>query len=116
MAGAFFVREDAEAAAMGTGPAVAATASGDWVVTLGLAMQMDQQSFDLQVEASEDGENWFSLLTFPQKLESGTYARIARPASESKWLRASWKAARWGRGVLEPRLRFWVAAEPVADI
>jgi hypothetical protein len=104
----------------GTGPAIEL---GDapaslLLLTLGILEIVEQESLDLSVWASANGEEWGEkpVRTFPQKFYRGTYQILldlsARP--DAKYLRVQWKVHRWGVGLTQPLFRFYVFAEPFA--
>jgi hypothetical protein len=109
------VRED------GVSPAVELGSAGGQpiLLTLGITRIIEQQSLDVSVCGSADGETWFPepLLTFPQKFYCGTYALLLdltrRP--EVKYLRAQWKVHRWGRGEPTPLFGFYLFAKQLSE-
>lgn len=84
-------------------------------LTLGITHILEQQSLDVSVYGSADGEHWESrpLLAFSQKFYCGTYQMLldldTRP--EIRYLRAQWRVNRWGRGDLQPLFAFYLHAE-----
>jgi len=76
------------------------------ILTLGITRIIEQESIDIQIWGSADGTNWGAkpLASFPQKFYCGTY-QILLDLSEQpdvKYLRASWKVNRWGKGDPKP--------------
>jgi hypothetical protein len=104
----------------GTGPAIelGELRSPTLLLTLGIMDVVEQESLDVSIWASADGEKWGEkpLLAFPQNFYRGTYQILcdlsARP--DTKFLRTQWKTARWGVGSATPMFRFYVFAEPFA--
>lgn len=106
----------------GSGPVVEidGAAGKTLLLTLGITSVIEQESLDLQVQGSADGVSFAPepILALPQKFYCGTYALLLdlteRP--EVRFLRASWKMKRWGRGEPTPLFGFYVFVEetPVA--
>jgi len=88
------------------------------LLTLGITRIIEQESLDVSIFGSEDGENWGSkpLLSFPQKFYCGTYAMLLDLSSEPgvKYIRAHYKMGRWGRGTPAPLFGFYLVAEVAA--
>lgn len=87
-------------------------------MTLGITHVIEQESLDVIIHGSSDGEAWSDkpLTSFPQKFYCGVYSIILdlSEAPDTRYLRVSWKLNRWGRGEREPLFNFYVFAEPVA--
>ncbi|MCU0247679.1 MAG: hypothetical protein MUC42_13985 [Bryobacter sp.] len=104
----------------GEGPVIALDASSGKILqlTLGVTRIIEQESLDLSLWGSPDGENWGEkpLAEFPQKFYCGTYSILADLAAspEVKFVRAKWKVSRWGRGDATPLFGFFVFAEETA--
>ena len=87
-----------------------------FVIRLDLSKTIEQQSLELSVWGSADGQSWgtMPLLKFPQRFYAGSTQMVldltARP--EVRFIRARWDLNRWGRVRPEPRFRFTVAARP----
>lgn len=85
-------------------------------VTLGITSVTEQESLDLSIYGSADGENWSEkpLMSFPQKFYCGVYSLLLDLSEnpEIRYLRADWKASRWGRGDQTPFFSLYVFAEP----
>jgi hypothetical protein len=94
---------------------LAAAAGKPLLLTLGITNGIEQESLDVAIRGSADGQTWTEkpLLTFPQKFYCGTYALLldlsAHP--EIKYLRVQWKMNRWGRGEPTPQFGFYVFAQ-----
>ncbi len=101
----------------GTGPALdlGAQAGNVLSVTLGINRIIEQESLDLAVWGSVDGENWGTkpLTRFPQKFYCGVYSLMVdltdRP--DIRYLRCDWKVSRWGRGEPTPLFGLYVFTE-----
>ena len=114
-----FLQSEILAREDGSGPAFQLGDHGGAVLilTLGITRTIEQQSLDISVRGSADGENWGKkpLLAFPQKFYCGTYSIMLDLAQHKdvKYLRVEWKMNRWGRGEQSPLFGFYVAAEEV---
>jgi len=79
---------------------------GELMLTLGITRIVEQQSLDLSIWGSADGNEWGtkSLIAFPQKFYCGTY-QLVLDLSDSpnlRYLRAKWQVNRWGKGDSTP--------------
>jgi hypothetical protein len=87
-------------------------------LTLGITSIVEQESLDVSVHGSTDGQNFDAkpLASFPQKFYCGTYALLVdledRP--EITHVRVQWKMNRWGRGSTTPMFGFYVFAQEAA--
>ena len=85
------------------------------VLTLGINRIIEQESLEISVWGSADGENWGvrPLATFPPKFYCGLYSTLlslaARP--EVRFARVHWKMSRWSRREATPMFGFYVYAE-----
>ena len=90
-------------------------AGGVLLLTLGITRIVEQESLDVSIWGSEDGENWNAkpLLNFPQKFYCGTYQTQIDLSDhpEIKCLRAKWQVNRWGRGNAAPLFTMYLFAE-----
>jgi hypothetical protein len=88
---------------------------GVLLLTLGITRIVEQESLDVSIWGSEDGNNWGTkpLLTFPQKFYCGTYQTQIDLSdhSETRYLRAKWQVNRWGRGKSAPLFTIYLFAE-----
>ncbi len=90
--------------------------TGRALLSLGITDVVEQQSLDVSVVGSADGEEWLEqpLRTFPQKFYAGVWQVLcdldANP--DVRFLRVDYKVARWGVGSLTPKFKFYVFAEP----
>ncbi|MDE0101111.1 MAG: hypothetical protein OXN89_01910 [Bryobacterales bacterium] len=86
------------------------------LLSLGITHVEEQQSLDVEIEGSADGEEWAGkpLRAFPQKFYTGVWQVLCdlSASSDVRFLRVSYKVARWGVGPTTPRFRFYVFAEP----
>jgi hypothetical protein len=85
------------------------------VLTLGITRIIEQESLEVSIWGSSDGENWGvrPFATFPPKFYCGLYSTLlnlsARP--EVRYVRVQWKMSRWSRGDVMPMFGFYVYAE-----
>ncbi|HXE13424.1 MAG TPA: hypothetical protein VN633_14965 [Bryobacteraceae bacterium] len=85
------------------------------MVTLGITHVIEQELLMVSVQGSVDGSNWTALTSFPQKFYTGVssvWVDLSKH-SDVRFLRAVWKAQRWGRGDKTPKFTFYVFAEPM---
>jgi hypothetical protein len=103
------IESDGESAALALGSA----AGKRVLVVLRINEIIEQESLHVSIWGSADGQAWADkpLFTYPQK-----FYRSATPAAldlaqrpDIKFLKASWKTNRWGRGT--PRPYFEVAID-----
>ena len=85
------------------------------LLTLGITEVVEQESLDILIKGSVDGEEWDdkALQVFPQKFYRGTSALLLdlREHPEVRYLRADWLVHRWGVGSKTPLFRFYLHAE-----
>lgn len=85
------------------------------LITLGVLSRLDQQSLDVMLFGSSCGEVWSPkpVLSFPQRFYGGLSACVLdrERHPDLRWLRAQWKANRWGRGDAQPRFEVWITCE-----
>jgi hypothetical protein len=85
------------------------------VLTLGITRILEQESLDVSICGSPDGENWSSrpLAKFPPKFYCGMYSILLNMASypDIRFVRAQWKMSRWSKGEAMPMFGFYVYAE-----
>jgi len=115
----FLVPETTQRADGESEPLVLGSAAGEVVkLALGITRIIEQESLDVSIWGSADGETWGDtpLIAFPQKFYCGTYTILldlsGRP--EITRLQAKWKMSRWGRGEPKPLFGFYVFAENAA--
>jgi hypothetical protein len=72
-----------------------------FLCTMLIAEQIEQESLDVSVWGSEDGENWGTkpVLKLPQRFYRGETRALLDLAlrPEVKFIRAKWELNRWGR-------------------
>ncbi len=68
-------------------------------LTLGITRIIAQESLEVSVWGSADGEDWRPLIAFPQKFYCGSYSLVLDMTShpDVRYLRAQWKMGRWTR-------------------
>jgi hypothetical protein len=85
-------------------------------VVLGIQESVEQQSLELTIWGSSDGQNWGSapLLHFPQKFYVGVSELLLDLSTQPQvtLLKAKWTANRWGRGSTTPAFRAYVFLRP----
>lgn len=87
-----------------------------YLLTLGILDAVEQESLDIAIWGSADGEEWGEdpIRTFPQKFYRGTYQILcpldAHP--DVRHLRVDWKVHRWGVGSRTPMFKLYLFAEP----
>lgn len=101
----------------GCGPAIeiGETGTGVLALTLGINRIIEQESLDLRIVGSSDGETWNEkpLAAFPMKFYCGVYTLLVdlMDQPDVRFLRAEWKVNRWGRGEPTPLFGMYVLAE-----
>lgn len=80
---------------------IAASATRTFICAMNITEQIEQESVDISVWGSPDGEAWgkMPLLKMPQRFYRGETRQILdlTMKPEIKFLRAKWDLARWGR-------------------
>ncbi len=80
---------------------VSASRTRTFLCTLLITDQIEQESFDVSIWGSEDGENWGTkpILKLPQRFYRGQTRLVLDLAyqPEVKWVKAKWELNRWGR-------------------
>ena len=85
-------------------------------LTLGITRVIEQESLDLMLFGSADGQTWTEKpgIAVPQKFYCGVYTLLldlsAHP--DLRYLRADWKVSRWGRGESTPLFSLYLFAQP----
>ncbi len=106
-----------EASADGASFDISSSASRTYLCQLTVSDQIEQESLDVSIWGSADGETWTKrpLLKLPQQFYRGTTKMILdlslRP--ETKFIRARWDLNRWGRVAPTP---MFVAGLELAEI
>lgn len=82
-------------------------------LTLGITRVIAQESLEVSVWGSPDGEHWRPLVSFPQKFYCGTYSLSLdlAPEADVRHLRAQWKIGRWLQDGRAPLFGFYLRAE-----
>lgn len=115
----FLVPEKTVATAKGDAAAVdlAAAAGKTLLLTLAITRIIEQESLDVSVWGSPDGQDFGAkpLLSFPQKFYTGEHPLLLDLSQEPaiKFLRAHWEVGRWGRGSETPMFEFHLVAREV---
>jgi hypothetical protein len=83
------------------------------LLTLGITRVLEQESLDVSVWGSADGQAWQPLAAFPQKSYCGIYSLMLDLSRrrEIRYLRAHWRMGRWGGGESKPLAGFYLMAE-----
>lgn len=88
------------------------------LLTLGITRIIEQESLDVSIWGSADGESWRDepLAAFPQKFYCGTYTILLDLSAQPDvaYIKAKWKMSRWGRGDPSPLFGFYLFLEPAA--
>jgi len=112
-----FLLPESVARADGTGPEFhLGPKSGKLLVlTLGITRIIEQESLEISVWGSPDGQSWGlrPLATFPPKFYCGIYSILLNLSSrpDTEYLRVQWKMSRWSKGETTPMFGFYVYAE-----
>ena len=102
----------------GTGePVEVGTGNGTVVLALGVTEILEQQSLDVRILGSADGEEWGEepVRAFPQKFYQGVWQILCDldATPDVRFLKVDYKVARWGVGSPKPQFKFYVFAEPL---
>jgi hypothetical protein len=85
------------------------------VLTLGITRILEQESLEIFVFGSPDGEQWDAkpLAKFPPKFYCGLYSILLNLGSRSdlKYLRVQWKMSRWSKREKMPMFGFYLFVE-----
>ena len=88
------------------------------LLTLGITDIVEQESLDISIAGSTDGEEWGEkkIREFPQKFYRGTFAILLDLSQHAdvKFVRVEWVVHRWGVGSKTPMFKFYVFAENFA--
>lgn len=88
-------------------------------LTLVIEKTVEQQSLDVWLEGSADGEQWQEkpVAAFPQKFYTGASVLVCDWAAqgELKFVRARWRPNRWGRGSLKPHFEVYLFGETITS-
>ena len=109
------VEKDGSGPALDLGPAAGAPVA----LTLGINRILEQESLDVSIWGSADGQDWGAkpLIAFPQKFYQGNYTILLDLAAkpEVRHLQARWKMARWGVGSTKTAFSFYIFVEPFPE-
>lgn len=85
------------------------------VLTLGITRILEQESLEVSVWGSSDGESWSvrPLAKFPPKYYCGLYSILLNLGSnpDLRYVRVQWKMSRWSKRDTLPMFGFYVYAE-----
>ncbi|HUA18473.1 MAG TPA: hypothetical protein VMU80_22495 [Bryobacteraceae bacterium] len=85
------------------------------VLTLGITRILEQESLEVSVWGSPDGESWSArpLAKFPPKYYCGLYSILLNLGShhDMRFVRVQWKMSRWCKRDSLPMFGFYVYAE-----
>lgn len=85
------------------------------VLTLGITRILEQESLEVIIHGSADGEQWDSkpLAKFPPKYYCGLYSTLLNLGSrpDIRYLRVHWRMKRWSKRETIPMFGFYVYAE-----
>lgn len=101
----------------GEGPVVPVEgAAGKTIqLTLGITDAIEQESLEVAVHGSADGENWTPkpLISFPQKFQTGIFTLLLdlSQTPDIQCLKVKYKTGRWGHWTTPPQFTFYVFAE-----
>jgi hypothetical protein len=96
---------------------VSSSATRTYLCTLEISKQIEQESIDVSIWVSEDGENWGTkpFLMLPQQFYRGRTRLLldltVRPAV--RFIRAHWDLNRWGRVAPTPMFVISLTLEEV---
>ncbi len=89
---------------------VSASDTRTFFCVLGISEQIEQESLDVSIWGSADGENWGPqpILKLPQQFYRGETRAVLDISltPEVKFIRAFWELVRWGRGAPLPMFVF----------
>ena len=94
-----------------------AAAGKHYLLTLAITKIVEQESLDVSVWGSADGQDWGTkpLTAFPQKFYTGVYELLldlsGRP--EIQHLKVQWAVSRWGVGDPKPHFSFLAKLQEV---
>jgi len=89
------------------------------LATLGITRIVEQESLDVSIWGSVDGNEWGTkpIVCFPQKFYCGAYQLLIDLAGrpEVRYLRAQWKVNRWGRSQSKPLFGFYLFVQEATE-
>lgn len=116
-----FICQEQTVTENGAGPAVEIPAIQGklLLMTLGITDIVEQESLDVLLKGSPDGEIWGdqALRAFPQKFYRGTSAMLLDLTEhpDVRFIRAEWAVNRWGVGSKTPMFKFYLHIEVFED-
>ena len=96
---------------------ISSSATRTFLCTLDISKQIEQESIDVSIWVSEDGESWGGkpFLKLPQQFYRGRTRLLLdltmRP--EVRYIRAHWEVSRWGRVAPTPMFVFSLTLDEV---
>lgn len=85
---------------------ISSSATRTFLCSMVITSQIEQESVDIAIWGSEDGQNWGTkpLLKIPQSFYRGETRQILDVSlkPEIRFLRAKWELVRWGRVAPHP--------------
>lgn len=111
-----FLLEETEIRTDGEGPPLALDHTGSTLqLTLGIIDIVEQESLDVSIFGSTDGETWSPkpIAQFPTKFYKGISTILLNLAAtpDVRHLKVKYKPIRWGHWTDGPRFVFYVFAE-----
>lgn len=110
------LESNAEGAAFDISESVSRT----FFCTLTITDQLEQESLDVSIWGSPDGENFGKtpLLKLPQQFYRGTTKMVLDVSlkSDIKFLRAKWELSRWGRVAPQPMFVAGLTLQEIAPM
>ena len=89
------------------------------LLTLAITKILEQQSLDVSIWGSADGQEWGAkpLTAFPQKFYEGVYQLLVdlTEHADIRFLKAKWHVNRWGVGDPKPRFTFLLKIQEQAS-
>ena len=99
---------------------VTTSATRTFLCTVEIVDVIEQQSLDVAIWGSADGESWGHkpLLMLPQRFYRGETRLVLdlTHQPEVKFIRAAWVLNRWGRVAPVPRFVFGLALEEISSV
>ena len=109
------LKASSEQMALGRRSISAPSEGSCWLLTLGITRILEQESLEITVWGSPDGELWDSkpLAKFPPKFYCGLYSILLNLGSRAdvRFLRVHWKMSRWSKRESMPMFGFYVYVE-----
>jgi len=113
------IPENTVVTAKGDAPSVdvSSAAGGVFLLTLVITDIVEQESLDVSIYGSADDATWGPkpIASFPQKFYRGEHPLLLDLSGQTgtKFVRAHWEVARWGRGSETPMFKFHVTMKQV---